>query len=252
MYHTTGFARDEIADLVAIIHRHHEESGTGRCWPPSLGLYRGVCVTLAYLRRNRVQAELAESFGTSQPTVSRAIGAMTPLIGAALGEWIPVADEIDPAGAYLLDVTLLPCWSWAGHRELFSGKHKTTGLNVQVLCDLEGNPVWISDPVDGRDHDMTALAASGLLDGLAPSNMLADKGYQGSGMTTPIKKPQGGELRESDHDYNTGVNRLRAPVERAIANLKTWRILHTDYRRPLATFEETITATIGLHFYRLR
>ncbi len=51
-------------------------------------------------------------------------------------------------------------------------------------------------------------------------------------MITPIKKPQGGELHESDHDYNSEVNRLRAVVERAIAHLKTWRILHTDHRRP--------------------
>jgi transposase len=251
MYHTTGFCREEITDLAAIIH-HHTEAGSGHRWPPSLGLYRCVCVTLAYLRRNRVQQELAEAFGTSQPTISRAITAITPLIGAALAAWIPVADEIDPHGSYLLDGTLLPCWSWAGHRELYSGKHKTTGVNVQVMCDLDGNPVWISDPVPGRDHDMTALAASGLLDGLDPADLLADKGYQGSGMITPIKKPKGRELRDTDVEYNTGINRLRAAVERAIANLKTWRILHTDYRRPLATFEETITATIGLHFYRLR
>ncbi|MDQ3402066.1 MAG: transposase, partial [Actinomycetota bacterium] len=34
-----------------------------------------------------------------------------------------------------------------------------------------------------------------------------------------------------------------------IANLKTWRILHTDYRRPLATFDTTISAVIALYFY---
>lgn len=249
MYHTTGFTADEITDLVAIIHQACESA---RTWPPSLGLRRCVCVTLAYLRRNRVQQELAESFGTSQSTVSRAIGALTPLIGSALADRIPVTDEIDPAGSYVLDGTLLPCWTWTGHRELFSGKHKTTGMNVQVLCDLDGNPMWISDPVAGRDHDMAALAASGLLDGLDPSKLLADKGYQGSGMITPVKKPKGGDLRESDLSYNADVNRQRAVVERVIANLKTWRILHTDYRRPLATFKETITATIGLFFYRLR
>jgi hypothetical protein len=36
-----------------------------------------------------------------------------------------------------------------------------------------------------------------------------------------------------------------------IANLKTWRILHTDYRRPLATFTDSISAVIGLQFYRV-
>jgi hypothetical protein len=26
--------------------------------------------------------------------------------------------------------------------------------------------------------------------------------------------------------------------------------MHTDYRRPLKTFEATISAVVGLHFYR--
>jgi hypothetical protein len=26
--------------------------------------------------------------------------------------------------------------------------------------------------------------------------------------------------------------------------------VHTDYRRPLRTFETTISAVVGLHFYR--
>lgn len=33
-------------------------------------------------------------------------------------------------------------------------------------------------------------------------------------------------------EFNTTINRIRYVPERAIANLKTWRILYTDYRRP--------------------
>jgi RNA-directed DNA polymerase len=40
-------------------------------------------------------------------------------------------------------------------------------------------------------------------------------------------------------------------IEQVIANFKTWRIMHTDYRRPIDTFETTISAVIGLHFYRM-
>ncbi|PPK64438.1 hypothetical protein CLV40_1191, partial [Actinokineospora auranticolor] len=42
---------------------------------------------------------------------------------------------------------------------------------------------------------------------------------------------------------------IRVVVERAIAQLKTWRVLHTDYRRPINTFANTISAVIGLYFY---
>lgn len=45
--------------------------------------------------------------------------------------------------------------------------------------------------------------------------------------------------------------RPRYLIEQTIANLKTWRILHTDYRRPLATFTTTISTVIALHFFAI-
>ena len=44
-----------------------------------------LTVTLTYLRRNRVQAEIAENYGVSQPTISRTISAITPLLEGAPG-----------------------------------------------------------------------------------------------------------------------------------------------------------------------
>jgi hypothetical protein len=49
-------------------------------------------------------------------------------------------------------------------------------------------------------------------------------------------------------EFNTQINKIRYIIERAIANFKTWRIMHTDYRRPLTTFPETISAAVALHF----
>jgi hypothetical protein len=46
------------------------------------------------------------------------------------------------------------------------------------------------------------------------------------------------------------VSSFRAPVERAVATLKTWRILFTDYRRPLKTFKSSFRAAIGLYFFK--
>jgi hypothetical protein len=43
--------------------------------------------------------------------------------------------------------------------------------------------------------------------------------------------------------------RSATSLEQVIANFKTWRITHTDYRPPLATFSETISAAVALHFY---
>lgn len=249
VYHTTGFRREDIVELCALVR---EECGKASdvTWPPVMGLFNAVVVTLTYLRRNRVQAELAESFGVSQPTISRAVTALTPVLGRVLADYVPVAEDLDARSHYIVDGTLLPCWSWAGHPELYSGKHKTTGMNVQVVCDVYGRLAWISDPVDGRRHDTAALRLSGVLDTLAPAQWMGDKGYIGNGMITPIRKPPYRALLDWEKAFNAEVNKIRYQIERTIANIKTWRILHTDYRRPLKTFADTISTVIALEFYR--
>jgi len=250
MYHTTGFTRDEIVDMCVLVHAVSKDMA-GASWPPILGLFDSVVVTLTYARRNRVQAELAEAFAVSQSTISRAVTSMTPMIGRALAGYVPVAEDLDSRTQYIVDGTLLPCWSWQGQPQLYSGKHKTTGLNVQVVCDLYGRLAWISDPVDGCRHDSAALALSGVVETLEPGNWMGDKGYVGNDMITPIKKSPGRDLSDWEKDFNTAVNKIRYVIERTIANLKTWRILHTDYRRPLATFASTISTVIALHFYSI-
>ncbi len=206
---------------------------------------------LSYLRRNRVQAEIAESFGVSQSTVSRAISAISPLLEKALAGIVPAADELDEKSQLIVDGTLLPCWSWASAPGLYSGKHKTTGMNVQVACTLDGEIAWISDPFEGSRHDMHCIGESDVLSGVASGRWIADKGYIGSEMITPIRKPAHRDLLDWEKEFNTAVNRIRYIVERAIANFKTRRIMHTDYRRPLDTFAQTISIVIGLYFYRM-
>ena len=78
MYHTTGFSKDEIAELCVLVHATGISSGGDDGYPPVLGLFKSVAVALTYLRRNHVQQELAEYYGVSQSTISRAITAITP------------------------------------------------------------------------------------------------------------------------------------------------------------------------------
>lgn len=229
---------------------HAETVADPPVWPPILGLYKSLVVALTYMRRNRVQAEIAEMYDVSQSTISRAVTGMTPLLERLLRKFVPTADELDAQKQYVVDGTLLPCWSWAGHRELYSGKHKTTGMNVQVVCTLDGELAWISDPIDGARHDTYCLRESGALLEEAADNWVGDKGYVGNNMITPYKKPQFRDLLDWEKNYNTQVNKIRYVIEQVIANFKTWRIMHTDYRRPLSTFATTISAVIALHFYR--
>jgi hypothetical protein len=186
----------------------------------------------------------------SQSTVSRAVTALTPLLGTALAQYAPVAEDLSPHVHYIVDGTLLPCWSWAAHPELYSGKHKTTGLNVQVACTLTGDLAWISDPIDGSRHDTHCLNEPGVVAD-EPGNWVGDKGYVGDNMLTPIKKPVHRDRLDWEKQFNKQINKIRYVIEQVIANFKTWRIMHTDYRRPLGIFAQTISIVIALHFYKL-
>ena len=207
MKYTTGLPTPKFADLLI---RLREEGVEG--YPPSLGLRGSLRAALIYMRHNIVQAVIGEQLSVSQPTISRAIGALTDAIARALKDLLLTAEEVPEGCDYVLDGTLFPCWSWRAHRELWSGKHGTTGMNVQILVLPSGRLVWASDPYPGSMHDVAALDASGLLDGLDPSGWIADKGYIGKGMITPHKKPPNGELSEAAREEN--IERQQDPPGR--------------------------------------
>ncbi len=72
---------------------------------------------------------------------------------------------------------------------MYSGKHTTTGMNVQLACTLTGRLAWISDPIEGSRHDTYCVGESGVLVTLGPGGWVGDKGYIGNDMITLIKKP---------------------------------------------------------------
>jgi len=250
VYAITGLSTEQVTDIVARVAALLNER---RGWQGNnfkLGLFKRVVITLVYLRRNHREAELGELYDIDQSTVSRYVCALTPVIGQVLSEFVPTVDDLDPDVPYVIDGTLCPCWSWAGHDELWSGKHSTTGKNVQVACYLDGTMAWVGDPEDGNVHDATAVARSGFLEGMN-AGVVADKGYIGTGAITPKKRRPGqAELSEQDKDYNRSVGQIRWVIERANSWLKNWNILQTDYRRPLSTFDQTIATVIALQFYK--
>ena len=242
---TTGLSAYQFAELTQWI----SQSKPLHTIPAILGVAGSLQATLIYLRHNLPQAAIGELLGVSQPTVSRAVKALTELVTRALDGYLITAEEVAPGCDYVLDGTLMPCWSWKAHPELWSGKHKRTGLNVQVLVTPAGRLVWVSDPCPGSTHDVAALDASGLLEGLDVSGWVADKGYIGRGMITPPRKPAGKKLSDIAKKVSRSINRVRYIVEQVNAHIKTWKILKEDYRRPLNTFPQTITATLMLYTY---
>ena len=79
--------------------------------PPSLGVFTSVQVTTGYLQENLRQQALANIFGTSQPTISRAINNVLGILDVVLPP-PPRPKDLMPQRLYVLDGTLVPCWWW--------------------------------------------------------------------------------------------------------------------------------------------
>ena len=256
-YHrTTGLMASQMQELVRRVQEKLTKpwrKKVGR--PKSCGLYRAVEIACIYLRHNGTQEFLGDVHNISQPTVSRIVSTLVPVVKSVLEEFVPTAqDAIERVNGRvcLVDGTITPCWSYVDHDELWSRKHGTTGFNAQLICLLDGEAVYISDPLPGRTHDATAFTATPVAEIAEKSGGgIADKGYQGCGVTTPRKTPPGGELSKGDQANNAVISALRTPVERFVAHFKSWRIFHTDYRRPYHTYRDAYDAARGLFFFSM-
>jgi hypothetical protein len=223
--------------------------------PRELTLREALVVTCGYLRQNIIEDVWADIFDVDQSTISRYITFLTPMVEEATAADRPTPEDAAEAtrdAIALVDGTLWPCWSWDGESKLWSGKYKTTGHGSLIVTNIQGRITFVSEPVTGNQHDMAKLARSDAEKILKKAGgVFGDKGFIGTDyITTPIRKPECRELLQWEHEWNRQVSSYRAPVERAVANLKAWRILFTDYRRPLNTFASSFRAAIGLYFFK--
>ena len=58
---------------------------------------------------------------------------VTRIIARVLGPALATAEGVSGQGVYIIDGTLLPCWSWKDQTALWSGKYKPAGANLQVV-----------------------------------------------------------------------------------------------------------------------
>jgi hypothetical protein len=209
------------------------------------------------LMRKNVTQELAGAvFEVSQSTVSRRWDLLRPIIRRAVASFIPDPRTVLGAGTALVDGTIAPTWDWKHIPDLFSKKENMAGMNIQVAASLVGRIVAIGPfAVHGARHDAYAFEASGLKGILADVPAAGDLGYvgvEGIGIV-PVKRAAGCGLRVCDAEFNTAFSKIRAAIERAIAHLKSWRMVSEEggrYRAPIHKFEETLQAIIGLMFFK--
>src|SRR6266511_116353 len=191
----TGLSQEQL-DL--LIDRVADQVGT---WQPPRGRHRtldlaaAVTMTLVWLRHNLSQALLGAFHGISQPTVSRIITRLRGLIARTANQGMPGMAETEAGERLLLDGTLLPTGNRVGQQGqgLYSGKRHKAGMNVQVIGDRWGRLLDVSDPTPGSMHDARSFATTGLAALLADRAVLADLGFLGCGVSTPVRKPPRGE-----------------------------------------------------------
>jgi hypothetical protein len=99
-------------------------------------------------------------------------------------------------------------------------------MNLQVISSPQGDILWVSGPLPGSVHDLTAARIWGIIRQLAAAGLitLADKGYIGAGQHVLVPY-RGRGKPPSQKAANSAHARLRARGERASAQLKTWHIL---------------------------
>jgi transposase len=254
---TTGLMTSQMQELVARVNSALKEPWSKKVGRPrACGLHKAVEIACMYLRHNGTQEFLGDLQGISQPTVSRIVTTIVPLVKTTLEEFVPDAQDaiaMVQGRVCLVDGTITPCWSYDDQPELWSRKKGTTGFNAQLVSLLDGEAVFISDPLPGKNHDARAFTETPVEKIVKSSGGgIGDKGYQGcAGMATPRKTPRGGELSKMDKKCNAELSALRAPVERLVAHFKSWRIFHTDYRRPYRTYRDAYDAARGLFFFSI-
>jgi len=250
----TGLVKEQVDEVATRVAGHLGTSEIVRPGgrPCALGLYDSVVLVIHLLRRNPVQAVAAAFFGVSQATVSRRWDLLRPVIAHALADLVPAPRTYIRGGTALVDGTVCPTWDWNHRDDLYSVKAGYAGMNVQIACSMDGDLAAIGPvPIPGARHDAYAYAASGLKDLMDGIHQLADLGYVGvEGIDiVPHKRRPKRNLPKRHKQDNLLVSGVRAAVERAVAHVKSWRILSEEggrYRAPLEKFPEVLAAVNGL------
>src|ERR1700757_953529 len=217
-------SRKTLTFVSGIIRRHRASIGSP--WR-TLNPGRQALLVLAYLRKGETFAEAAAGFGIGTSTAWRYVNETVALLAARAPRLRTAVRDAQKAGcAYVvLDGTLIPVDRVAADRPFYSGKHKRHGMNLQVIASPDGDILWVSGALPGSVHDKKAEWIWGVLPELEAAGLvtLADKGYPGS---TYAKIPYKGKNKpQSQKDANRAHAKLRAPGERANAQLKSWKIL---------------------------
>jgi len=134
---------------------------------------------LAYLHKGETFAELAAGFGVGTATAWQCVSETVALLAAQSQQLCRALVKAKQAGQafVVLDGLLIPIDRLAADRPFYSGKHRKHGMNLQVIASPGWQILWVSGPLPGAVHDLTAARIWGIVRQLAACGLitLADK-----------------------------------------------------------------------------
>ncbi|WP_406841480.1 transposase family protein (plasmid) [Streptomyces sp. AHU1] len=192
-------------------------------------------VALVYLSEHTTLAKTAAGFGISQSTAHACTSAAVRLLTERTPGLLKVLREQNP-DPVLLDGTLAECDRVNNGRAGYCPRHRRHGVNVHVVTDPDGRLRWLSPAPPGHCHDLAAPRTHRIIRICERQGVpvLADLAYQSGGpwLTTGIKRRLLRELTPAEKTVNRALAAARAPVERGVACLKSWRIFRRSRCSP--------------------
>jgi DDE superfamily endonuclease len=130
-----------------------------------------------------------------------------------------------------------------------SGTKKRPPLKPQLAPDQEGEILTVAAGQRGPQADLKLYDEAPLPEPRMDKPRRGDTGSHSQEhpeLTTPHKKPRGGEVPAEQKAENKEIARQRSVVEHAIRRVKGFRSLRDDYRRALGLFPMLASAVVGL------
>jgi hypothetical protein len=221
-----------------------------------------VLMTLIYLRHNVQHEVVGALVGFSADAAENAFHAVVPVLRDlfpaekwdAEKQWRRSEPTWTPAAVdqVIIDSFESPIRRpslQARQKRVYSGKKKRHTLKTQLATDQDGEILTLEAGHRGPQADLKLYEAAPLPEPIADKPRLGDKGYYSQEhpeLTTPHKKPRGGELTAEQKAENQERARQRIVVEHAIRRVKGFRILRDDYRLALGLFPMIASAVVGL------
>jgi len=251
----TGLRPGQLTELAARAAAATGDAVKPGGGPAVTGPCKPAAMVVALMRTNLTQEVAGGIFGCSQATVSRRSDLLRPAIGQVLASCVPDPRQIPGGGTALADGTIAPTRDRAAIPDLFPGKAGYPGMNLQIAATPGGRVAATGAvPVHGARHDAHAFEASGPKNLLAGLPAAADLGYPGADgiAIVPFRTPPGGRSHDSQAASSKELSGIRAAAERAVASVKTWRMLSEEggrYRAPISKYGEMLAAVTSLFFF---